>query len=307
MTVQINNQQMLALPDSWNELDTRQLLTLYQIFFSDVSPEQQPTILATMRLQAMQALTGWHDAVLKEMESDMIAEAGGEEEGRHRFAAMLDAAAKDITAPYIETSASGAASVRLSLTRNPFPQFSWKHRGRRHSCYGPAGGLANLSIYELCVAFTLFENYLKRPGHAAADELIATLYRPPKPATPDNKARSYEGDRRQPYQGYEAAVPARKKRIATLAPLVKKVLLFWFASCRQDIISRYPNLFSQDNRKDAARVGNDYGWGALLIQLAGGLPQLEAVGRQSWQNAFTYLSYLEDQRKLAAMRAAAKR
>lgn len=307
MTIKINNEPVITVPDSWNECGTRQVLVLYQILFSNVEPVQQPHILAAKRIQAMQALTGWDDAFLKRLEADMTAEAGGEEEGRHTFAAMLDAAAKDITKPYLETGEDGATSVRYTLTRNPFPELSWKQRGKRRSYHGPADGLANLSIYELCVAFTLLEAYLKKPADGTADELIATLYRPPKPPTPENKARAYEGDRRQPYQGYEAATPGRKKRIATLEPLVKKVLVFWFACCRQDIVSRYENLFSQDKRKDVERVGNDYGWGAMLIQLAGGLANLNAIGQQSWQNAFTYLSYLEDQRKLAEMRAAARR
>ncbi len=297
----------LTLPESWNELDNRQLLTLYQVFFSSVSPAQQPAILATKRIQAMQVLAGWDDAFLKGLETGIIAETGDAEEGAHRFAAMLDAAAKDITAPYLETTEDGATSIRFALTRNPFPEFNWKHRGARHRYYGPADGLDNLSIYELCVAFTIFEAYAKAPGPALADELIATIYRPPKPPTPENKASAYGGDRRQPYQGYEAATPARKKRISTLPHLVKQVLLFWFASCRQDIIGRYPNLFSTDKRKGAERVGNDYGWGALLINLAGGMQHIEAIGRQSWQNAFTYLSYLEDQRKLADMRAAGRK
>lgn len=305
MTIQLSQQEKITLPDSWNQCTEHQLLTVYQLLVSDVELVQQHYILGAKRLQVLQYLTGWDDAFLKSLEADMI-EQHGEEEGAHRFAAMLDAAAKDVTAPYLQTTEDGATSVRLTLTRNPYPEFAFKHRGRRHKYHGPSDGLANLSIYELCVAFTLFEAYVKAPGDGMADELIAVLYRPPKPATPDNKARAYEGDRRQPYQGYEAATPGRKKRLAQLPRLVKQLLIFWFASCRQDIIGRYPNLFNQDERKNVERVGNDYGWGAMLIQLAGGLPHLETIGRQSWQNAFTYLSYLEDQRKLAEMRAAAR-
>ncbi|MCB0597765.1 MAG: hypothetical protein KDD28_27045 [Phaeodactylibacter sp.] len=306
MTIAINQDENLTLPDSWNEMDNRQLLTVYQLLFQDAEPLLSATeVLPYKRIQVMQALTGWDDNFLAKLKADMVAELG-EEEGKHRFSAMLHNASKDVSAPYLETNEEGASSVRLSLTRNPYPEFTFKHRGRRRSYYGPADELGNLSIYELCVAFTLFEAYLKNPGDDAADTLIATLWRPPKPSTPDNKARAYQGDRRLPYQGYEAATDGRKNRIRKLPPIVKKVILFYFASSRQQIISGYQNLFSQDKRQ-VERVGNDYGWGAMLIQLAGGLANLETIGTQSWQNAFTYLSYLEDQRKLAEMRRQAKR
>ena len=40
------------------------------------------------------------------------------------------------------------------------------------------------------------------------------------------------------------------------------MILFWFASCRQQIIEQHPNIFTSEKRD---RQGNDYGWGGVLM------------------------------------------
>ena len=125
------------------------------------------------------------------------------------------------------------------------------------------------------------------------DELLATLYRPHKPKTKENKRRGYQGDRRQPLLHHEAMVKKRIPHMAILPKSTKQLLTFWFASCRQAIIEEHSELFSAPSRKEA----NTFCWGGVLMALAGKLQDIDAIAAQSADNALTYLTYLEAQRK----------
>lgn len=197
--------------------------------------------------------------------------------------------------------------LALTLTRNPYSVIEYQDdRGRRHSLYGPTDELENVTLYELGAAFAYHENYLKSQASADLDRLIALLYRPSKPRSAHNQRSAYEGDRRLPYRKHEATLPARAQLVAHLPDLVKIALLFWFSSCRQAIVDGYQNIFRQDD-PDVERIGNDYGFAGVLLSLAGGIVHLDAVADQPWSNGFTYLSYLEDQRKQAEMDAMQRR
>jgi hypothetical protein len=86
------------------------------------------------------------------------------------------------------------------------------------------------------------------------------------------------------------------------------VLVFWFICCRAQIIRAYPNIFTHNPQGEAGEpAGNDYAWGGILLNLADGLPNLDAVAQQHYANALTYLSMLEDQRKKQEMEDAKRK
>jgi hypothetical protein len=164
-------------------------------------------------------------------------------------------------------------------------------------------------LQEMALVFTLLEAYSAADRQEAADladTLLASIYRPGKPPTPDNVANAYHGDRRLPY--VEASVEGRKQYLRRLPPVVRGLLLFWLSSCRESIIQQFPNLFSKPaNRADGQfeRVGNDYGWAAVIMSLAGNLADTDIVAAKPWGDALVYMSFLEDQRKVQEMQAAA--
>ena len=177
--------------------------------------------------------------------------------------------------------------------------------GKPRRLYGPANGLENLTIYELGMTFMALERFLETKDDDYALELLAILYRPKKPHTRENALSAYQGDRRLPLLHHEATIPARKKLMAKLPDLVRAFLIFWFACCRQQIIRQFPNIFHQPEPNAAGeRVGNDYAWGGILLNLADGIIHLDAVASQPWSNALTYLSMLEDRRKEMEMELA---
>jgi hypothetical protein len=215
-----------------------------------------------------------------------------------------------------QEKAQGGYQLALTYTKTPWPYIElsrgWRPRQRRFSgrqttnrIYGPSNSLSNVSIYELGMSFMALERFLQDQDEEALFELLAILYRPSKPATADNKRSAYQGDRRLPLLHHEATLPVRKKLMRRLPPLVRNFLVFWFASCRQQIISSYPNIFSINPHGSAGEAaGNDYAWGGILLNLADGLPNLDAVAQQHYANALTYLSMLEDQRKKHEMEMA---
>jgi hypothetical protein len=306
MTIQINK-KTFQTPDNWNDCTLEQLLACYQIIMSDTTDIfDLDEVIPLKRIQLIQYLLGINQRFLNHWEKDCIKNYG-EENGELIFQAELKELTEKTTIFAFETDTkTGECQLRFSLTKNPFPFFKFPRKKAKKNrpdakLYGPADGLDNLSFYELCTTFTIFEYYLEHRNEAIIDELIATLYRPRKANTLENRQKDYEGDIRLPLLRHETTVKKRIPLVRNFHPLSKAVILFWFASCRQHIINSYPNIFTQE-KNVLKKAGNDYGYGALLINLAGGLVHLDTVAARNHKDAFTYLSYLEDQRKLQALR-----
>jgi hypothetical protein len=159
--------------------------------------------------------------------------------------------------------------------------------------------LSNVTIYELGVLFTTFEQYLMNPEKTELiDRLIATMYRPMKEVTAFNMDSNFEGDRRQPLRRHESRIDDRQKLVAQLPMLVKRTILFWFASCRLEITRAYPKVF----RKSSGAANNaNYGWGGVLLKVAemGPMGTLNEVADQPFGNVLTYLSMKDDEVKEA--------
>lgn len=301
------------IPQSWNELTVRQQMESYNIIMSTPGNIFEPReLVPAKRILLFQRLSGITDEQLKQWKQDCI-KSYGEEDGDTVFLSELN---ESLTSPDFlfeirkeennadatEEPGSRAYSIALTLTRCPFPRIDLPKRKKKHHarCYlAPADELSNISFLELCVSFQLFEQYIQDENEDTADELLATIYREPKPATTHNKRTAYLGDRRQPYLHLEALVPQRQKKIARLPKEVKQISLFWFACCRQQIIESFPDLFSQSHGGSPSK----YGWGATLMALAGGLPDMDVVSNQPAEDALAYLDYLNEQAQKAKIDA----
>ena len=91
--------------------------------------------------------------------------------------------------------------------------------------------------------------------------------------------------------------------MATLPREVKQIMVFWFASCRQQIIEQYPDLFNAPGSGSPSK----YGWAATLMAMAGNITQLDTVSAQPAEDALTYLDYLNEQAKKAEIDAQIKK
>ncbi|MEL6968641.1 MAG: hypothetical protein AAFO02_00620 [Bacteroidota bacterium] len=289
----------LQLPTTWNELSLQQCLQAYAIIMSNTGRlfEAQELVPAK-RLLLFKTLSGITEEQLQQWQRECLKE--DPEHGHQIFLADIEGALESCNGlfdiAYDDTGEPKEYSIKFSLTNNPWPTLDRKKKnGKKKSYYAPADRdwFGNMEFLELCTTFTLFEAYIQDYEDDLLHELLATLYRPPKPRTKANRAKAYGGDRRQPYLNHEGMVAKRKKHMTTLAPQVKQLLVFWFASCRQAIIDDYPDLFTGQGGQSSK-----YGWGGLLMAMAGGLHQMDSVSSQPAGDALTYLDYLQEQVRL---------
>lgn len=310
------------LPDNWNALPVEKQLAAYHILFSDaplgLSSEE---VIPQKKMALFLMLTELPEYFLHNWENDCIQAEETAAEGEAVFLSELDECLQATNLFFRKAptdnrqpATDNRIEVNFALTKCPFPVLenipekigspittTW---------YAPVfdeesgDGLSNVTLYELANTFTLFERMVTEKNPQQKDTLIlrllATLYRPAKPATPDNLERNYEGDQRQPLIGYETTIKARQPLWRYVPKEARQLLVFWFASCRRYIIEQYPLVFKPPKGETQ---GNDFGWGGVLLELAGGLPHLQEVYAQPYQNGLIYLSRLEDQRIRQEMEA----
>lgn len=307
LSVQIGDKKA-ELPQNWNDLSLQQQLECYNILTAGAGRIFSPAeVLPAKRIALVARLLKLDDNDMHTWRQDCRNAEGNDEDGDLVFFAELSAllSTTDFLFDLKEEDGNTLFQVKLGLTKCPWPTLRYNtQKGKRKTYHAPADGLANFTLYELALTFSIFERYLQSNDEADANELIATIYRPSKPQTQHNRQSGYEGDRRLPIYKHESMVPKRQARIASLPKETKQLILFWFASCRQSIIDSFPNIFDAPKEMEIAgeRMGNDYGWGGMLLALAGGIVHLAQVNQEPYENGLIYLSYLEDQRKAAEMR-----
>lgn len=297
-----------AVPTTWNALELRDLYACYAIIQSNTPLwVDAHEVIPAKRLLLLQYFLQLSAADMAAWQED-CRNVHGEEEGDLIFFGELGALLPAVDGFFDILPATSDApelwQIRLGLTRCPYPEL--KHP--EFEWYGPADGLDNLTIYELGTVFALFEEYITTQSEDAALRLIATIYRPAKKASRKNMLSAYQGDIRLPFQHHEATVAQRLPHVQELPLATRQLILFWVAGCYHAIIQDNPNIFErpEDDPDGIAgeRVGNDYGWAAIIMSLAGDITKIDDVASKSWTNVFTYLSFLEDERKKQEIRAA---
>jgi hypothetical protein len=297
------NGKLFFAPKTWNEAPLHQALSAYSMICREDHLEgfSEAEIGRAQLMAVTAALFRVDRAFFRQWEKTCITEHG-DEDGPQIFLSELQAVTEAATAFMFEKVAINddelggmAYRMRYELTRCPFPTIEII---KRLKWYGPTDGLDNLTIYELATAFTHFENYAKTDDIRHAHRLLATIFRPGKIVTPHNRASGFEGDRRLPLLKHESTIEGRVPIIAKIALPVRQLLIFWFASCRAQLIASYPNVFQAGDGE------NKYGWAGVLMSLAGDLPNLDNVAAQKASTALVYLSWLDDQRKLEELRRA---
>ncbi len=306
-------------PQSWNELlhwaqarrakgPSKALLQVYAILMTNTSHFLEPDMeLPQKRFAITKTLLNLEDQFIIDWEQDCIEEAGDRELGQEQFLSefkeLTDKVTSflltDINADPDNPEAPRQFQITLGLTECPYPTLSG---ARKVPLYAPADQLENVSLYELATAFSIFETFMDTGEEEQAIELIATLYRYPKPQNRHNIDTDYEGDIRLPYLKGETTVQKRKPAIRKLPKLTRQIIIFWFASCRHQLIEEHPLIFTKGEAGD--NDSSDYGWAGVLFSLAGGLSDLDTVGQQPAQTALTYLSFLESQRQKREVKAA---
>lgn len=288
MKLFINNQEILP-PTCWNDLSTEQVLNCYVLLMSNSSLEEEE-VLHDKRIRLMMYLLQLKENFFVEREQQLKEDFPEE----HETILLTEVQELLACTNFFFKDEDGHKSIDLGLTKCPYPILKYKRKkiSRGKILIAPSDGLENISFYELCTSFALYESYLETNNIDTVDQLLATIYRPQKQATKQNKQSDYNGDKRMPLLHHEGMVKKRIKKIKELDPLVKKVLLFWFASCREQIINHFQDLFSNNtNTKD------QYGYAGLLMAVAGSMVDIDQVASKSAIDVLTYVEYTKAQRE----------
>lgn len=293
----------VKVPASWNELSKQDLLLIYSCIFHNPGSETTLQKWTSLKMISIaKHLLGLDEAFLTVWENDCI--QSDPEDGQAVFYDELRQVVHTAIGGLFEivTDEDGNTmySTKLNLTVCPYPELMFTMKqGKREVpkwLYAPGEGLGNITIYELGYLWTMFENYIRDDGPRKelwVNELIAAMYRPSRPRTKEEAEMAWGGDRRTPLRRYEAKVEERIKLMGQMNVIIKRVILFWFTSCRQAIVDQYPQVF-----KRASKVGwqnrTDFGWAGVLLALSGGVAHLNAVSDQHYSNALTWLAIQED-------------
>jgi hypothetical protein len=304
-------------PTGWNDLSLRDAMLVMHIMSTvPRNADHEAQILQIQRLQIARTLLNIQDHDLETWEADCL-RVHGKEDGPAVFAEELSQLMSVADAFYDITTNPDTGAVtyapRLALTKCPYPAIEYgqplatdrrgKSKGpvQRKRLFAPADGWDNISFYEMCELFTCVEQWAETGDEEHVTRALATLYREPKPDTPENKQSGYHGDRRRPLLHEENMVERRMRHLAKLPAEVRDLLWYWCRSCRQSLINRYKRVFAaSDGTPDA--LSEAYGWGGVLMELAGGVVALDTVSAQNATTVLTYLSYLEDKALLEKLR-----
>lgn len=235
---------------SWNELSLKKLHTIYQIIMQDTEGEiAADTELAMKKIEVFHALT-WIDPVYLEVKKKEFEASYMDNTGELVFLEYLNDLL-ELVEPFFETfeTEEGQTQWMISetLTKNPYPIFELKEKGKvgKSKFFGPKDECDNISMREFITLCAKLEAFEKTGAVKHIDNLIATLYRRPKPQTPDNLEIKYDGDIRLPY--IEGGVEWREQKFKGINPAIKKLMGFWLLSCRMVFVNSYPLLFEVDD------------------------------------------------------------
>ena len=295
------NDTKIDVPQSWNEMRLAVQLMCYKILHGSIKTDllEPIELMPMLRLELMKVLIGKNHNFMLAWEQDCI--KANPEGGKDDFIAEVHemCTITDFLFDLVDEEKKLYA-ISPTLTKNSWPQITGEgkqfNRKKKIKYFGPKDELSNISLYELAQTFTDYEKYVKSKDEKHLHKLLAILYRPAKRYTKPNADTAYDGDIRLPFVGYESTVDRRAKQMSYLPDLSKKLMLFWFASCRIKIINSYPNVFKTAYEYEKSSNLNKYGWAGVIWNLAGGITNTEEVCSKNHTEALAYLSYLEDQR-----------
>ncbi len=139
------------------------------------------------------------------------------------------------------------------LTVCPLP---WVKVGMR-KYYAPNNGLSNIKAIEWHFADKLYMDYYHTGEEKHLDNFIACLYRP------SVSVFDKSGVRRVKFNWNY--IEKYAKQIKRLSYSEKHLVLLWYIGSRDAFIKKYPNVFSDSNKKAAI----ENGWLKLILALSG--------------------------------------
>lgn len=116
-----------------------------------------------------------------------------------------------------------------------------KYRG----LYGPADNFENLIMAEFHHTETAYHKVINDEDKMSAlDELVAILFREPKPKKTYNRKRNVDGDVRVDFSF--ADIQYHQRKIKRWPLYIKEAIMLWYDACREELRLLYPTAFDSD-------------------------------------------------------------
>jgi hypothetical protein len=259
--------------ENWNECSTEQIESLCCILWSslDFAQIQLHCLSVLMDLSANDLVAIWENTENPESVA-------------YGLLALTDF--------LFETSKEGQKMISTGLTKNPYPFIEMDKIV--YPCADSS--LDNVTFGEMTMLFNTYMAYtqVSTPGEKKQYKnlLLSILHRPHKPKTLENIEKGYEGDKRQPLQGYESVIDARAEILGGFDELKSDVIVFWCACCLNKVRKENDVLFSDAGEQDAL------GFAGVLLRL-GGILGAEKVASLGADWVFMHLRQLDADAKEA--------
>jgi hypothetical protein len=280
MTIDFQGKK-IETADSWAAVKMAQKAAIFSVLKHRIPLEVQ-------RVSIFQILTGITDNDLVILRG-LCHDEKGIEDGHLWFNAILAELTAETTAFLFDEQKEGYA---LSPTMYDVPIARLKN-SQGELLLPPQSELQNISFYEFTnILDWQFDFRDNEDDVDLLNRIVAILYRPAKPATPENKASGYGGDMRLPLVGYEATLDSRANTLTKIPLYEKQLIAFWAMSCVHRITTQYKDLFTNSQGD-----GNNYGWAGVMLKLAGGVTQVDAVASQHYETVLIHLDMLEADRQ----------
>lgn len=191
-------------------------------------------------------------------------------------------------------------SLRLTLTKCPYPEVEFENAPKhfllnQQNVYACADGWSNMTIYEMSYVWRGLELFYETGEETHLHQVLAVIYRPSRRETEEELISDWRGDRRRGLYGEESSIRLRVPYWAKVHPMILQLLALWLVSCRAQIVDQFPVIFASDQVKPDPDAP-DFGWAGLMLAVADGPANLEAIANHKWSTIFLHLAKLEHDR-----------
>ena len=302
-------------PSSWNECTPKELIYLVRLLnaeFPDGFPVEDR--LPALKILITTSLLNITDDVLSAWQKALVKEAeGNKEDAAVSFLSDFQEIAEHVTKFIFKTVLNDDDKEILviapDLLRCPYSMLTIKTKKGIEQLYAPSVGknarsiepitkeaFDNMTMYELGISFSLYENWTVTKDYDLLRELVATIWRDKKPNTKDNRQKNYGGDVRMPLLGYEAVIPQRKQLISKNLDFQQlDIIAFWFGCCRHHFASLFPDVFVKKRAGE-----NKYGYAGIIIELSrAAFVSKDQIANQSAHDTMMELMFNMEQAKAA--------
>ncbi len=212
------------LPGSWDEIATKDLLTLSRLV---ISTKEKYPILFKLALSIMNMRMAMSYSVHLKGEPHYFIRRG------IKKLYLVSASQMAVVTRCLEFIFD-ENSIMPRLKKNPFPILKISLLSR---LYGPADGLTNMSLSEFMSAEIERDAFLRTQSDNNLNRFLAILWRP-------KIFRHADGDPRAPLN--QDSIEYRAQRISKLKPHIKQVMIWFYLGVLYFLENKFDKVFSSN-------------------------------------------------------------